>query len=106
MAREDVRDDERQSDRRTPFTSPRPARLDVPRETRRQLVRRPAYDPEMFGRFAENFARFMGTAKFLFYMTVFVILCQTCATVARAWLRRISVMSHTRLRSDPAAIRS
>jgi len=38
------------------------------------LVRRPDYDPEMFGRFAETFARFMGTARFLFYMTVFVII--------------------------------
>ncbi|HEX6515782.1 MAG TPA: DUF1003 domain-containing protein [Nocardioidaceae bacterium] len=47
-------------------------RLDVPRETRRRIVRRPAYDPEVFGSFAENFARFMGTAKFLIYMTLFV----------------------------------
>ncbi|MFY9913253.1 MAG: DUF1003 domain-containing protein [Nocardioidaceae bacterium] len=34
---------------------------------------RPSYDPEMFGKFAENFARFMGTARFLTYMTGFVI---------------------------------
>jgi uncharacterized membrane protein len=51
----------------------RTARLDVPRDTTRALVPRPNYDPEMFGRFAETFARFMGTARFLFYMTVFVI---------------------------------
>jgi uncharacterized membrane protein len=82
VARDDVRDEERQSGRRTPFTSSRPARLDVPRETRRQLVKRPAYDPEMFGRFAESFARFMGTAKFLFYMTVFVILWITINVVS------------------------
>jgi uncharacterized membrane protein len=35
-------------------------------------VRRPAYDPESFGTFAESFARFMGTATFLTYMTLFV----------------------------------
>jgi uncharacterized membrane protein len=48
-------------------------RLDVPREIRRPLVRRPEYDADAFGRFAEAFARFMGTARFLAYMTVFVI---------------------------------
>jgi uncharacterized membrane protein len=48
-------------------------RLDTPRESRRQpLVRRPAYDPDTFGTFAEQFARFMGTARFLIYMTGFV----------------------------------
>ena len=47
-------------------------RLDTPREVRRPLVRRPAYDPETFGSFAEQFARFMGTARFLAYMTLFV----------------------------------
>jgi uncharacterized membrane protein len=41
-------------------------------ETRRPLVRRPEYDSEMFGVFAEQFARFMGTARFLAYMTLFV----------------------------------
>jgi uncharacterized membrane protein len=49
------------------------ARLDVPREDRRRLVPRPSYDADSFGRFAEGFARFMGTAKFLAYMTGFVI---------------------------------
>jgi uncharacterized membrane protein len=47
-------------------------RLDTPRTSRRQLVRRPAYDPDLFGSFAESFARFMGTATFLLWMTVFV----------------------------------
>ena len=51
----------------------RRVRLDTPRETRRQLVRRPAYDSDTFGVFAERFARFLGTAKFLVYMTLFVI---------------------------------
>lgn len=45
--------------------------LDTPRETRRSL--RPNYDPEAFGRLSERFARFLGTAGFLVYMTVFVL---------------------------------
>ena len=49
-------------------------RLDTPRETRRPpLVRRPTYDADAFGSFAEQFARFMGTARFLIYMTMFVV---------------------------------
>jgi uncharacterized membrane protein len=48
-------------------------RLDQPRETRRALFTRPQVDPDTFGRFAEKFARNMGTARFLVYMTVFVI---------------------------------
>lgn len=52
--------------------SPR-TRLDTPREVRRPLVRRPSYDSDTFGVFAEQFARFMGTAKFLIYMTLFVV---------------------------------
>ncbi|GAA4113334.1 DUF1003 domain-containing protein [Nocardioides fonticola] len=50
----------------------RRARLDTPREQRRPLVPRPSYDSDTFGVFAEQFARFMGTAKFLIYMTLFV----------------------------------
>jgi uncharacterized membrane protein len=49
-------------------------RLDQPREARRSLFNRPQVDPDTFGRFAEKFARYMGTAKFLVQMTVFVIL--------------------------------
>lgn len=45
--------------------------LDQPRELRRTF--RPHYDPEAFGRLSERFARFLGTARFLVYMTVFVI---------------------------------
>ena len=47
------------------------SRLELPRESRRAL--RPSYDPETFGRLSERFARFIGTAKFLVYMTIFVI---------------------------------
>lgn len=45
--------------------------LDTPRETRRSL--RGNYDPETFGRLSERFARFLGTARFLVYMTAFVL---------------------------------
>ena len=48
------------------------SRLDVPLDTRRRIVPRPNYDPDAFGSFAEQFARFMGTAKFLLYMSLFV----------------------------------
>ena len=44
--------------------------LDTPRESRRSL--RGNYDSEAFGRLSERFARFLGTARFLVYMTVFV----------------------------------
>jgi uncharacterized membrane protein len=52
--------------------SHRAPRLDQPREARRALISRPQVDPEAFARFAERFARFMGTARFLVYMTGFV----------------------------------
>src|SRR5262249_52959927 len=48
-------------------------RLDQPREIRRTLVPRLYYDPEAFGQFSERIARFLGTARFLVYMTVFVV---------------------------------
>ncbi len=48
-------------------------RLDTPKEIRRPLVRRPTYDADAFGSFAEQFARFMGTARFLIYMTGLVV---------------------------------
>jgi len=51
----------------------RRARLDTPKEQRRQLIRTPSYDRDAFGVFAEQFARFMGTARFLMWMTVFVL---------------------------------
>ncbi len=50
-------------------------RLDQPRDPRRALrpVRRVGYDSDRFGRFAETFARYMGTARFLAWMTGFII---------------------------------
>lgn len=51
--------------------SPRNNGLDTPRESRRSI--RPNYDPEVFGRLSEKFARFLGTVRFLVYMSVFVL---------------------------------
>lgn len=50
----------------------RRAGLDTPLESR-PLLFTPRVDKEAFGRFAETFARFMGTPRFLAYMTVFVV---------------------------------
>ena len=50
----------------------RGSRLDQPVDVRRRRLRRPQFDDDTFGRFAERFARFMGTARFLLYMTLFV----------------------------------
>lgn len=55
-------------------------RLDTPKETRRTW--RPRLDPDMVGRGAEAFARFMGTGRFLLYMTAFVIVWVTINAVA------------------------
>jgi uncharacterized membrane protein len=51
----------------------RGSRLDTPKEQRRPLIRTPSYDRDAFGVFAEQFARFMGTARFLMWMTVVVV---------------------------------
>ena len=52
--------------------TPRRVRLDTPLEGR--AARRPHYDPDAFGRVSEQIARFLGTARFLVYMTVFIVL--------------------------------
>lgn len=59
--------------------------LDTPRETRRSL--RPNIDAEAFGRLSEKFARFLGTARFLVYMTVFVLSWVTWNSLAPQDLR-------------------
>jgi len=57
--------------------------LDTPQpRTRRRLRLRPNVDPESFGRGAERFARFMGTARFLVYMTAFVAVWLLWNTIA------------------------
>ena len=48
-------------------------RLDSPIQARRPLVRRPTYDPDTFGILSERIARFIGTGRFLVYMTVVIV---------------------------------
>ncbi|KIF68115.1 membrane protein [Streptomyces sp. AcH 505] len=47
-------------------------RLDQPRPQRRRLL--PDYDPEAFGRLSERVARFLGTGRFIVWMTLIIIL--------------------------------
>jgi len=68
---------ERKADKKVEERSRTP-RLDLPRELRspvlgRILDRATAPDQDRLGRFAERFARFLGTARFLIYMTLFVV---------------------------------
>jgi len=60
--------DERRGERRRQAR----ARLDLPRDTRRVALPRPSYDAEAFGRLSEQIARFLGTGRFLVYMTGFI----------------------------------
>ncbi|WP_344086606.1 DUF1003 domain-containing protein [Luedemannella helvata] len=63
-----------------PWREPRESRPTTQRETRldqprlRRGPKLPRFDPEAFGRWSEGIARFMGTAKFLVYMTVVIIM--------------------------------
>ncbi|MFD4598851.1 DUF1003 domain-containing protein [Streptomyces sp. NPDC058464] len=47
-------------------------RLDQPRPPRRRLL--PEWDPEAFGRLSERIARFLGTGRFIVWMTFVIIL--------------------------------
>jgi uncharacterized membrane protein len=51
-------------------SEPRRDRLDQPVEPGR--VRLPRFNPEAFGRWSENIARYMGTAQFIVWMTVVI----------------------------------
>ncbi|HEY2948042.1 MAG TPA: DUF1003 domain-containing protein [Micromonosporaceae bacterium] len=66
------------------MTEPR-RRLDQPREPRRITL--PRYDQEAFGRWSEAIARFMGTARFLVYLTVVIVVWIAWNTLAPAKLR-------------------
>jgi len=46
-------------------------RLDQPRKPRRSLL--PTYDPEAFGKFSERIARFLGTGRFIVWMTCVIV---------------------------------
>ena len=58
-------------------------RLDLPAAPRRGL-RGPSVDPDAFGNFSERIARFIGTGRFLVYMTVFVLVWLLWNTLAPA----------------------
>ncbi|MGW7003465.1 DUF1003 domain-containing protein [Streptomyces sp. NPDC054933] len=60
-------------------------RLDVPRDARISLL--PAYDPETFGRLSERVARFLGTGRFLVWMSILLLLWATWNTTAPGGLR-------------------
>jgi uncharacterized membrane protein len=62
--------------------------LEQPIEPRRLTL--PRFDAEAFGRWSEGIARFMGTAKFLVYMTVVIV----------AWIAW-NALAPSRLRFDP-----
>jgi uncharacterized membrane protein len=63
-------------------------RLDQPRAARRSLL--PSYDPEALGKFSERIARFLGTGRFIVWMTV----------VVSAWLLW-NIFAPRSLRFDP-----
>ncbi|WP_241680780.1 DUF1003 domain-containing protein [Pseudactinotalea suaedae] len=48
-------------------------RLDTPITARRRLLPRPRYHPDSVGRVSEGVARFIGTPRFLVYLTVFCV---------------------------------
>jgi uncharacterized membrane protein len=60
-------------------------RLDQPRDPGR--VRLPRFDPEAFGRWSESIARYMGTARFIVWMTVVIAGWFAWNTLAPAGLR-------------------
>ena len=49
-------------------------RLDQPRTARPGLLSLPSYDPEAFGVLSERIARFLGTGRFIVWMTVVIII--------------------------------
>ena len=56
-------------------------RLDQPVQPRSGLPR-PHYDPDAFGRLFEQIARFLGTSRFLVYLTVFAVVRLAWNTLA------------------------
>ncbi|MBP2584534.1 putative membrane protein [Streptomyces sp. PvR006] len=72
MAAERAQDRERERDRDRERERPGARiRLDLPRERRPKFL--PEYDPEAFGRLSERIARFLGTGRFLVWMTLTII---------------------------------
>ncbi|CAM5415995.1 DUF1003 domain-containing protein [Streptomyces abikoensis] len=75
-----------QSEAVHPHPHPRPrVRLDLPRVRRRAWL--PEYDPEAFGRTSERIARFLGTGRFIVWMTVVIVLWVVWNTTVPGHLR-------------------
>ena len=51
-----------------------PERLDTPKVSKRKILPEFKFSPDSFGRGSEAIARFMGTPRFLLYMTFFCLL--------------------------------
>jgi len=62
-------------------------RLDTPLDTARPRLPRLHFGPDTFGRVSEGIARFLGTPRFLLYLTVFVVVWMAWNTWAPAHLR-------------------
>ncbi|NLU67297.1 DUF1003 domain-containing protein [Streptomyces sp. HNM0574] len=76
--REREREREREKER-----GPR-VRLDVPLVRRRRLL--PEYDPDAFGRLSEEIARFLGTGRFIVWMTgVIIVWIAWNVVMPQAW---------------------
>lgn len=70
--RDGRRESRRAEERRERMSDDRRDRLSTPGREE-PLLPRLSLDGDTFGRFAESFARFMGTARFLAWMSVFII---------------------------------
>lgn len=57
----------------SPITGSNRTRLDQPRTARPGLLTLPSYDPEAFGVLSERIARFLGTGRFIVWMTVLIV---------------------------------
>ena len=62
-------------------------RLNTPGPRRRSLFPSIKLNSEVFGSFAETFARFMGTAGFLFGMTVFIVAWIVINNLVPTWFK-------------------
>lgn len=58
----------------SPISGSNRARFDQPRTARPGLLSLPSYDPEAFGKLSERIARFLGTGRFIVWMTVVIII--------------------------------
>ena len=87
MVEKNRSDEQRQPTKRATRRAGDSQRLDQPREASQRLLPRLTLDNDSFGRFAEGFARFMGTAHFLVGMTILIVLWISWNLFAPAALR-------------------